>query len=71
MNKPYSNALPHYFYRDPAQVIEARQLNALGCRLCVSYQPTMGRGVCQDVRNTLQHGVPNVGHRCKYFNERR
>jgi hypothetical protein len=66
-----SNALPRFYYDDPADVVERLQQDLLGCRLCTSHQVTMGRVVCGDERNSQQRGVPDIGHRCRYFNERR
>lgn len=64
-----SNALPHYCYGDPADVVERLELNALGCRACVSHKVVFDRVVCGDVRNESQKGVPKVGYRCPLFNE--
>lgn len=66
-----SRALPSFYYRDPAEVIERVQLNRLGCRACASHRIVLGRVMCGDDRNEQGHGVPGVGHRCKWFAERR
>lgn len=60
-------ALPSHMYRDPAEVIEQRELRRMGCRACTSHEMVMGRVVCMDVRNDLQKGVPGIGHRCRWF----
>lgn len=64
-----SRALPHYFYGDPADVVERMELREMGCRLCVSHDVALGRVVCADSRNESQRGVPGVGYRCKFFKE--
>lgn len=66
-----SRALPSFYYRDPAEVVERRELNRLGCRACVSHKIVLDRVMCTDVRNERQAGVPAVGHRCKWFLERK
>ena len=65
-----SNALPHYRYGDPADVVERMELNELGCRACGSHRIVFDRVVCGDERNEQQLGVPRVGHRCRLFTER-
>lgn len=66
-----SNALPHFMYRDPADVVEHDELNQLGCRACVSHRVVFDRVLCGDERNkTQQAGVPRIGHRCKWFVEK-
>lgn len=65
-----SNALRQFMYRDPAEVVERAELNALGCRACSSHRIVFDRVLCGDVRNeTQQAGVPRIGHRCKWFVE--
>ncbi|SEN43740.1 hypothetical protein [Nitrosomonas marina] len=64
-----SRALPHFYYGDPADVVERRQLDSLGCRLCVSHKVVLDRVVCTDGRNERQVGVPGIGYRCKLFKE--
>ncbi|WP_025041013.1 hypothetical protein [Nitrosospira briensis] len=66
-----SYALPAKYYRDPAETLEARQLDRLGCKLCTKHAKVLGRSMCMDERNKLQAGVPTVGHRCRWFDERR
>lgn len=63
-------ALPHYFYGDPADVVERMELNQLGCRLCSKHDVVYERVVCTDERNTSQRGVGWIGDRCKFFMER-
>lgn len=65
-----SRALPHYCYGDPADVVERMQLRDMGCRLCASHDVVLGRVVCTDSRNESQRGVPGIGYRCKFFEER-
>lgn len=65
-----STALPVRFYRDPAEVVELNQLDALGCRICESAAIVLSRVFCVDVHNEKQKGVPYVGHRCRWFNLR-
>lgn len=65
-----SNALPAHMYGDPANIVEYDQMDALGCRACVAYQEILNKSLCGDSRNQLQKGVPNVGHRCRWFSER-
>ena len=64
-------ALPSYYYRDPAEVIERVEMNRLGCQACASHKVVLGRVMCGDDRNERQVGVPGVGYRCKWFIERR
>lgn len=64
-----SNAVPHYFYGDPADVVERLELDDLGCRACLSHRVVFDRVVCGDGRNDRQVGVPRVGHRCKWFRD--
>lgn len=64
-------ALPAAYYRDPAETIELLEMDRLGCRACVSFGLVLGRPHCADERNAKQAGVPRIGHRCKYFDERR
>lgn len=64
-----SNTVPHYFYGDPADVVERLELDDLGCRACLSHRVVFDRVVCGDGRNDRQVGVPRVGHRCKWFKD--
>lgn len=64
-----SNALPRYMYGNPADVVERMELNQLGCRACVSHEVVLEQVVCGDPRNDLQHGVPRIGHRCRWFQD--
>jgi len=65
-----SNAHPHYYYGDPADVVERAEMDALGCRACRSHKVVFDRVMCGDVRNEQQTGVPRVGHRCPLFDDR-
>lgn len=65
-----SRALPLYFYRDPAEVIERLDLDRKGCSVCASFKLVLGRGLCTDARNDKQRGVPRIGHKCRWFSER-
>lgn len=66
-----SRALPAYYYgRDPADVVERNQMDALGCRACLRAITAFGLVRCSDQRNEKQKGVPGIGHRCKFFKER-
>ena len=65
-----SNALPSHFYGDPADVVERLEMDQLGCRACTSHKVVFDRLICGDGRNEQQVGVPRVGHRCKWFNEK-
>lgn len=69
MDKSY--ALPARYYRDPAEMLEQLQLDRLGCKLCAKHTTVLGRSFCTDERNDKQAGVPGIGHRCKWFQERR
>lgn len=62
--------LPAYFYRDPAEVVERGELDALGCHACKSLHDTFELVVCGEERNKKQKGVPFIGHRCRWFDER-
>lgn len=64
-----SRALPHYFYGDPADVVERMQLRDMGCKLCAKHDVALGRIICTDSLNEVQRGVPVVGYRCKFFEE--
>ena len=62
-----SHALPAGHYRDPAEVIEIRQLTELGCRACGKHLMFNGRVACTEPRKTHQKDVPRIGRKCKYF----
>lgn len=66
-----STALPIRFYGNPADVVERNQLDQLGCRVCESAAIVMSKVFCAEPKNENQKGVPRIGHRCKYFNERK
>lgn len=65
-----SRALPSFMYGDPANVVERMELDDLGCKLCTKGFSTFSRMVCREVRNEKQKGVPTIGHRCRWFNEK-
>ncbi len=65
-----SRALPSHRYGDPADVAERAELEALGCKACVRHSIAW-RVICRDARNEAQKGVPYVGHRCKWFEEKK
>lgn len=65
-----SHALPARMYGNPADIVEYDQMDALGCRACKQYEIVFVRSICSDSRNTVQKGVPNIGHRCKWFIEK-
>jgi hypothetical protein len=66
-----SYALPACYYRDPAETLEQLELDSLGCRLCTQHVVFLGRSLCTHEKNEKQEGVPRIGHRCKWFDERR
>jgi len=65
-----SRALPSFYYGDPAVVYEWMEVTRMGCRACVHRRTAFGRIVCGHVRNTKQCGVPLIGFRCKWFNDK-
>lgn len=65
-----SRALPSYMYRDPAKVAEENELRELGCRVCTKRGFTLSRAVCVEARNPRQKGFPEIGRRCRWFDER-
>lgn len=68
MNSSY--ALPARMYGDPSDIVEYDQMDALGCRACTKHSFVLIRSLCSDARNTVQKGVPNIGHRCQWFIEK-
>lgn len=44
--QPSSRALPRYAYGDPAKIVEAQELRALGCAACVRADYIFGLPVC-------------------------
>lgn len=66
-----SRAMPVGFYRDPAEVVEMRQMKELGCRACASHLMAWGKVHCSDPRKENNKGVPHIGQRCKYFELRK
>ena len=67
LEKEQSRALPCSQYRDPAEVIEIKQLTELGCRACGKHLMFNGRVACTEPRKTHQKDVPKIGRKCKYF----
>ena len=65
-----SRALPRQLYGDPAVVVEQHEWHELGCRLCTKAAFTWQRVLCQEPRNERQQGVPHLGHKCRWFDER-
>lgn len=61
---------PAIFYGDPQRVVEEAELNEIGCRLCTKAGFTWHKVLCLEPRNEKQKGVPYVGHKCKWFEER-
>lgn len=57
-------------YGDPFEVIAREELNELGCSLCTKHGFTWQRVICNEPRNGKQKGVPYLGHRCKWFEEK-
>lgn len=57
-------------YGDPAIVAERNEFDRKGCSLCTHAEKILKRTTCQDPRNTKQKGVPRIGHRCKWFQEK-
>jgi hypothetical protein len=64
-----STQLPSWMWRDPAEVAERRELQALGCSACRSHGRTLGRAYCTNPRNARQTGFPSIGQRCGLFND--
>jgi len=65
-----SRALPARMYGNPADIVEYDQMDAMGCRVCKQHDVVLLKLVCTDSRNTVQKGVPAIGHRCKWFIEK-
>lgn len=63
-----STALPAWMYGDPADVVERLELDDLGCKAC-SMSEMAFKVVCTHSRNKQQKGVPQIGHRCKWFRD--
>lgn len=57
-------------YGDPADVVERLEMDQLGCRACKTHKVVFDRVLCGDGRNEKQTGVPRIGHRCKWFNDK-
>ena len=65
-----SYALPARRYGNPADIVEYDQMDTLGCRACTKHSVVLVRSVCGESKNAVQKGVPNIGHKCKWFAER-
>jgi hypothetical protein len=65
-----STVYPAIFYGDPQRVVEQAELDAIGCEICTKAAFTWHRVLCLEPKNEMQKGVPYVGHRCKWFEER-
>jgi hypothetical protein len=65
-----SNALPAYRYGDPADVVEYDQMDEMGCWACSKKEIVLGKLICKEEKNANQKGVPNIGHKCRWFIER-
>jgi hypothetical protein len=46
MSRPVSQPLPAFAYGDPARIVEAQEIRALGCSVCVRAEYTFGLPVC-------------------------
>jgi hypothetical protein len=62
-----SHALPMHLYRDPAEVIERKQLNEMGCTACNKHTHMLGKVFCTEPRKPDNKNVPRIGSKCKYF----
>lgn len=47
MSRPVSQALPGYAYGDPAKIVEAQEIRAKGCSVCVRAEYIFGLPVCK------------------------
>ena len=65
-----SCALPFHRYGDPAAIVEYDQMDSLGCRACTKHSVVLVRSVCSESKNAAQKGVPNIGHKCRWFVEK-
>lgn len=48
MSKGHSQALPAYAYGDPAKIVEAQEIRALGCAACQRATFVFGLAVCSN-----------------------
>lgn len=63
MNRAASQALPRYAYGDPANIVEAQQLRAMGCAACVRVDYIFGKPLCS---SGLKFPACKQGHRNGY-----
>ncbi len=61
---------PAIFYGDPLNVLEQAELNDIGCKLCTKAGFTWYKVLCLEPKNDKQKGVPYIGHKCRWFDER-
>ncbi len=66
-----SRALPRFYYHDPAVVYEKIEAKQMGCKACLHHRVVFDRVMCGHESNEKQRGVPYVGFRCRWFNDRR
>lgn len=66
-----SRALPRFYYDDPAVVCERMEIKRMGCKACLHHRVVFDRVVCGYEGNEKQRGVPWIGLRCGWFNDRR
>lgn len=62
-----SYALPMHYYRNPAEVIENKELADMGCRACNKHLIFNGRVACTEPKKMHQKDVPRIGRKCKFF----
>ena len=70
MPNKVSHAMRSFMYGNPADIVEQKERHDLGCKACKSAERVWSALRCGDVRNESQHGVPRIGHKCKFFKER-
>lgn len=59
-----SRALPGYAYGDPAKIVEAQELRALGCKVCVRGESIFGLSVCTSgLKFPACKNMPRTGYR--------
>lgn len=66
-----SRALPRFYYDDPAVVCERMEIKRMGCKAFLHHRVVFDRVVCGYEGNEKQRGVPWIGLRCGWFNDRR
>lgn len=65
-----SAVAPAIFYGDPMKVVEQAELDDIGCGLCTKLGFMWHKAMCLEPKNEKQKGVPHIGHRCRWFDER-